>query len=802
MNLRNLHGVVLACLSFMLPLALSAQQMVVLDGVVVDKKTSEPVIGASIYVPALKRGTYTAKDGTFRLPLPRQAAPYELRITSVGYETYTGQVGNGAAQLRFELVPAVVRGRELTITAERTAEGIVRRAAERIEEYRRNLNTFQGLLYSKFSTRVEGNAFGLLDDQDRLAVLETFSHGYFDKEKGHHLEIIQRRQTANIPAESNLLALGNFVSFYDDEIPLLNVRVPTPLNRSTFSRYNFSVRERTVVGDKDAFIIDVTPATRVLPAFQGTLTILEGTFDLVEADLRPSSATAVPFVTSLHLLQKFEKMDENIWQPTYLNVDGRADVEVIKGLADLSVTFDIASTYTETRVNESIPDSIYADRTKIITATATADSARPEFWENNALSKLSPEEETIYHTVDSLVAAADTTGASGENGPGIFNFRPYGDFNRVGSVSLGGGLTVRPGPVSLDLLGYYSFGMKKSGGSATLNIDPLRSPLTVRLTGSVFSLLDETGSDNRIPRLVNSLTSALVHRDYYDYLRKDGWSASAIVKWFPWDNSSNGEPSPFQTTLSLSAEYEQSRQFALANYVSRSIFVEKEFRPNPAIVEGNFRTMTGTLRWGQPDGAISISSSAPIDFAAKFSGIIGREVGSGLDFKSAEGSLLLTLPTIPTGYSPMSLQLGVNGGMGDDALPIQYQFRMPTSLSIIGGFGRFYSAPIGVYGGTEYLALHAEHNFTDIFWRWLGLPTYVGRGVDLTVGASTGRFLQKNPIGYRPTGDAWYSEVGFGLARIPTFVSNVIFLKFDARWGIGPVGSGKFGMVLGISSPF
>lgn len=799
MNLRDLLGMAVLCLSFMLPIGLSAQKTILLEGSVLNKGNREPVIGASVYVPALKRGTYTAKDGSFRLPLP--PGTHELRVTSVGYEKYTAQVTPGTGPLTILLVQADVRGRELTVVAERTAEGIVRRAAERIEEYRKNLSTFQGLLYSKFATRIEGNAFGMLEDQDRLAVLETFSRGYFDREKGHRLEVIQRRQTANIPAESNLLALGNFVSFYDDEIPLLNVTVPSPLNRSTFSRYNFSVKKRTVVGDKDAYIIEVTPATKVLPTFQGTLTILEGTYDLVEVDLRPSPTTAIPFVTSIHALQKFEKMDDDIWQPTYLNVDGNADVEIIRGLADLSISFEIASTYTETRVNGPIPDSVYAEK-KIITATAAADSARPEFWENNALSELSQEEKDIYHKVDSLVAAADTTGASGENGPGIFSFRPYGDFNRVGSVSLGGGLTARAGLLSLDLLGYYSFGMKKAGGSTTLNIDPLRtSAVTARISGSVFSLLDETGSDNSIPRIVNSLTTALVHRDYYDYLRRDGWSASGIVRWYPW-NQSDDEPSPFQTALSLSGEYEQSRQISLATYVSRSIFVTKEFRPNPTIVEGNFRTTTGTLRWGQPDGVISISSSSPVAFGAKVSGMMGTEVGSGLDFKSAEGSLLLTVPTIPTGYSPMSLRLGLYAGMGDDSLPIQYQYRMPTSLSIIGGFGHFYSAPIGEFGGTEYIALHAEHNFTDIFWRWLGLPTYFGRGVDLKVGASAGKYEQRNLLGYRPTGSLWYTEVGFGLGRIPTFISNVIFLQFDARWGIGPIGSGKFGLVLGISSPF
>jgi hypothetical protein len=127
---------------------------------------------------------------------------------------------------------------------------------------------------------------------------------------------------------------------------------------------------------------------------------------------------------------------------------------------------------------------------------------------------------------------------------------------------------------------------------------------------------------------------------------------------------------------------------------------------------------------------------------------------------------------------------------------------MPTSVSIIGRFGQFYSAPIARFGGTEFVALHAQHNFSDILWRLLGLPTSDGRGLEFILAGSAGRYLQREPDGYLPTGGGWYSELGFGVGKIPTFISNVVYLRFDARWGIGPLGKGNWGGVVGISSPF
>ncbi len=804
--MQHVRGAILlvAPLLILISHTLPAQETVPLEGVVLDGETRQPVVGASVYLPALKRGTYTSSKGMFRVPVPR--GTHDIRVTSVGYGQYTGKVGAGEKSVTISLTPKPVLSGGVTVTAEINADEIVRRAARRIEEYRRNLGTFQGLLYSKFVTTVEGNAFGAIEDQNRLAVLETFSRSWFDSARGPRIEIIQRRQTANIPASDNIFALGNFFSFYDDDIPILNVSVPSPLNVDAHGRYDFKLAKRSTYGEKGVYIVEVSPNSRVLPAFEGTLTIMEGTFDLVEADLAPSSATAVAFVKELAFLQKFEKFTDGIWQPTYLRITGLANVEIVSGVAEVDIDIDISSTITEAKVNEPIPDSVYGKR--IIRVAADADSVRPEFWENNSLSELSTEEKQMYRKVDSLVAAADTTREP--EGLGI-NLNPYLDFNRVGGISAGGSISRRFDRVTLDGTAYYSFGLKKPGGIFSLMIDPLREgDVTARVTGTIFSKILTATSDRSMLPIVNTLTSAFLHRDYYDYYKGDGWSASATVRWYPWNSSDEDEeeeepedrePSPFQKSLGLTGTYSSSRQHLLTNTQAASVFLDEPFRPNPAILPGNFTTMRGALSWGETGGTVSIGIAPAVDFGMSLSALTGKEEGSGLEFNGIEGELRTTLPTIPTGYAPMTLQLGLFAGTGSDSLPPQYQYRMRTSLNFIGAFGHFLSPRIGAFGGTEYIAVHGEHDFGDFFWRWLGLPTYEGRGLTMSVGGAAGRFRQANSIGYRPTGDLWYTEAGFGVGKIPVFISNVIFLRFDARWGIGPLGRGKFGMTLGISSP-
>lgn len=778
--LRVMRNLFLLFFAFVTLLPLHAQQPVVLTGRVLDAETGQPISGASIVTTAnRKKGTYSFGNGTFRLPIT--AGQHELRVSSVGYQPLIQTVSTTQPDITFRLQSTSVRGREIVVRADLSAEQIVRRAISRRNRYRDSLRTFQGLIYSKLVVEIEGNAFGQLKDEDRGIAMETFSRSWFDREQGPRLKVIQRRQTANIPASDNLLALGNFFSFYDDELPLLNARIPTPMNESTLGRYNFEVTSKSTFGDAGVYVITVTPNSRTLPTFAGTIKILEGTFDLLEIDLQPSKSTAIAFVKDLRFVQKFERFSDDVWQPTYLVVSGKMQVDIIQGIASIRPDFSITSIFSETTLNEPIPDSVFAEK-QIITAAADADSVKSEFWENNALSELSAKEREIYRRTDSLVALTTT---DIEKAAFSWGISPFLDFNRVISIMPRLNASARFGPFSTEGEAAYSFKQKKPFGNIGLEVNLFDGLLTVE--GQVFSEVTTTTNDRGYGRLINSLTAALFHCDYSDYMRRDGWNINAAARLFG---------------LTARGEFGISQQFSLKNVTDRSIFIERPFRHNPSIVEGSYSLLRGSITWGNPDPVISISSSPSSDLDARISGFSGTELRSEQTFNGVEGGIRLALTTIPTGYVPMFLRLSAYAGLGSDSLPIQYQFRMPTSSSFIGTPRGFYSAPVGEFGGTEYLELYAEHDFGDFFWRWVGLPTYEGRGLELMLTGAAGRFRQQSNVGYCPTGNQWYTELGFGVGKIPIFISNVIFLRLDARWGVGPLGKGKFGTVVGVSSPF
>jgi len=76
-------------------------------------------------------------------------------------------------------------------------------------------------------------------DSKRFIIMETFSNVQKDYEKKiSETTITKRRQTANVPSDQNLMAITDFVSFYDDEIDFLKTKIPSPVGTYGLSSYN------------------------------------------------------------------------------------------------------------------------------------------------------------------------------------------------------------------------------------------------------------------------------------------------------------------------------------------------------------------------------------------------------------------------------------------------------------------------------------------------------------------------------------------------------------------------------------
>jgi len=762
-----------------------------ITGVVLDKNTQSPIAGATIKVIGENKGTYSSTRGKFKIPFLK--GDKKLKIISLGYETNIVEINSNSDSITVNLNTLPVRLKEANVIGNIEPNEVIKRAIQRKDENQKLLKTFKGLLYSKFVMEMDGSVFASTSgntislgstigesapEQYKMFVLESFSRDYKDYEKKiSHSEIIQRRQTANMKPDNNVMALGNFFNFYQDEINFVNVKFTTPLSKDALSYYKFEIIDKDLLDDRYIYIIKVIPDTKLFPCFKGIIKIVEGTYNLVEIDLEPSDETAIAMIEDVHIIQKFEEIQKDIWHPSMLEVNAKAKVEVLKGFMDIKLDAKASSIYSEIEVNTALPDSIYKKEIKRISVAPLADSSDLEYWEKNSLRDITQKEKEMYIKVDSLVAIAD----SNKKEFSSFNynlFTPYLDFNRVSSMSIGLSPTLRYKSLKLETTGAFSFGLQDLIGEATLSYTlPIIKNHYITLKTGLFSKVTEIGNDDSYHRIINTAIAALFHFDYYDYNRTDGWFAGFSYT-----------PQYFN----IRSNFENSRQFSLHKTTNRSIFQDKEWRLNPSILEGNYNTIkSGLTIYFNRMFRLYDGFSLNLDLNYLF----GQELNSKTDFHQYSVSLEYNTPTFKTGYNPMFLSLSFEYNGAKNA-PLQYQLNAKTTMLFITKSVNFCTIPVSIYEKEEYYATHIKYNFTDLWWRAIGLPLYYGRGLDLIGRFSTGQF--KTAF----NANDYYTEAGFGLERIPTFVSNVIFLGAGAVWGVGPIARGNFNWYLDITLPF
>ncbi|MFA6571833.1 MAG: DUF5686 family protein, partial [Bacteroidota bacterium] len=247
-------------------------------GTVIDESTQKPVPGATIKVDNTNIGTYSSGKGKFKLPFLKDNV--KLRIKSLGYDSKIIDVNVSANDtIVIKLKPNPIAMKGVQVTEKITANQIIERAIKRKKENLSKLKTFSGLLYSKLVIELNGSVFagtdgksvsvsttigGQVDKKFQLFLMETFSRTYRDYDKNvTSSEIIQRRQTANIATNDNMLALSSFFNFYDDNIRLFNTDMTTPLSTDALSYYDFELLERTILDDRFIYVIGVKPSSKV-----------------------------------------------------------------------------------------------------------------------------------------------------------------------------------------------------------------------------------------------------------------------------------------------------------------------------------------------------------------------------------------------------------------------------------------------------------------------------------------------------------------------------------------------------------
>ena len=860
----------------------------IISGVVLDEKTLRPIPAATLRIQGTNKGTICGKDGTFRFPKGNFINKSDIKITTIGYHTKILTLDLTKDTVTILLKQNPVELNAAVVTGEIEVDEIIRRAIRKKDENRKKHKTIQGLLYSKFSLdmdkfasvfipksntdiKVETNIIRSSDTlslqdsidmsnkrdsiitaiQDSLArrdslakgfvegfIGETFTEKYVDIENNIDKAIIvNRRQTANFPKDVNRIVLEEFVDFSLDEINFIDVKIITPLHKNALSYYKFELLEKKIFEDKFVYVINVIPNTSIYPTFQGTISILEGTYQLIEASLKPSVDTKIHLIDNLEYYEKFENVGSDIWFPTYMENKASLKLKTIPFIPPIEMEWTMTSIFSDVIINQPLHDSIYLAHndtaTKVTVIADDVDSAKSKYWEDNALIALSEKEQKRYSVVDaaakelklnidSLWKAATTPIPSPKYSWKLLNLARY---NRVEGYAIGLSPIVKIPYTKFTGEGLYLLGQEDLIGSAKFEFGNKIDRPTMNLFGTeieignpaglltpyysvgaeIFSRTNSFGnpfnnedlsffSSNGLlvsSRNCFSTDALLLHKDYFDYFRSDGWNAKLKFGY---------------KRFLFVALYENSREFGLNKTTNKSLFSKSEFRDNPQPETGEFQFIKLSSTFGNK--TTSLSENFQYNFNINYQ--YGIRSLDKSNFSQFYGTAAVQFPIFQTGYGNMLLLLSATGGWADENIPVQHLFAIEQSSFFSNLFAptlnTFITAYESYFGGTEFYTYHAKLNLRDWWWRLLHLPKIKGRGLELSLTATTGRFFNKNNTElfqlYHGTGSKYYTEAGFIIGRIPIPGTDLIYWSLETRFGVGEYAKGRYGILLNFNLPF
>jgi hypothetical protein len=212
--------------------------------------------------------------------------------------------------------------------------------------------------------------------------------------------VLQRRQTANIKESFNFASVGRIINFSEDTIRFLGYQFVGPTSTEALDYYNYKLLRTERSSDQNIFVIRMTPATRTVPLFEGTIRIADNTYPLMGVDVVPNEAFLIPFVKekALRYQQQFALQGDAFWLPVDIRITARAKIS-FAGFSFPVFGFEQTSVLSDYAINVPLPDSIFHKPRLTVDSSATRiDSA---FWAENKTLPLSPVEQKAYASLDS-----------------------------------------------------------------------------------------------------------------------------------------------------------------------------------------------------------------------------------------------------------------------------------------------------------------------------------------------------------------------------------------------------------------
>lgn len=779
-------------LLILLPLArLSSQDTLFhLTGTVRDAQSHQLLPNANIRVLGTTRGTTTNSEGLYRILLSTEE--HTLVFSFLGYRSDTIRVQISDHDVRRDvllsasriLLPEVVVFGDVRDPAEE----IIRRAIVKKRETLFQLRAYEFTAYTKISSLINTKRSDRPDTTRSGFIWETSTRGYWKAPNSYKEVITARKQAAIFPAELNLASARNLPNLNEDRVIFYNRKVVGPTAPDAFDYYEYRMLDTIAVNNVLVWHIKMTPKSNVVPLFEGTISVADSTFLVMEVDVRGNDALNEPPFTGIELRQQFAVYEDRFWLPMQstilfipqMSFAGRTTgVHIVQTsvISDYKINIDLSTHDFDQFSVRVLP---------------TADKVDSLSWSRLQAIPLTLEEKKAYQFWDSVLAVKSwrrdlalfllRAPFEYQRLP-ITSFSDFYRFNRVEGSAVGIGLDSKEYLSATRLTLRSSYGFSDRSFRYGLSIEQhLAEQKAWALGGSAYRSLNVIGNRGGFGPFAVTFTSLFTKEDPLDYYDVQGWSLYVRGK--------------ILSNFIAEARWISEQHRSVQKNTDFSLFKPSVlFQPNPFIREGELHSGALLFQYDTRKyidaGFITFPDPTQQSWLFEVAGEVASKKLLGGDFEFARLCAQLQHRRFTFGTGTLAILANVGWSMG--TLPLQRYFLSPARTRELVTAGALKAQGTEGIKGSRLASLQVEHDFGSMVFRWLGIKILSNLHFKLHMGSAWSE---------DSNGDATllggliakrvFNEAGFGLSMIAP-----IPIALDFTWRLTHRDGNNFAITLG-----
>ena len=399
-------------------------QKLLIQGIVTEAKTGNPIPFASIMFEDTSIGALSNSDGVFRLEV-QENPEVSLIISAVGFiREVIPNEQLFSAVLNIKMEEDVIFINEILVTpGENPAHKILKNIINKKQQNDpANFGEWQSLVYNKMEIDLNnirkpdkqrklwdqaGFIFDYLDTLDNngktflpVFITETQSE-FYHKKDGTHERIIANK-ISGMKTDMITEFTGNLYSDinpYDNFIVIYNVGLVSPINDQGLIYYRYYIQDSTIVDGRKIYELSFFPKRKQDPVFRGKFWVDSLNWALTRVEMRLSENANINFVADAVYERSYQLYDdiyvpwkESLWID--FNIQRKDKGNLVGMIGRRSMV------YSNFRFGGT-PELIAKQKRPVVVSANALDYGE-QYWDSIRPVRLQEREANIYIMVDSL----------------------------------------------------------------------------------------------------------------------------------------------------------------------------------------------------------------------------------------------------------------------------------------------------------------------------------------------------------------------------------------------------------------